>query len=253
MHLGKRMRLIDATRMAAWMETRIAKTSDGSRTFFAPETFPWVETIEANCPAIRKEVDDLLKRKQEIPNLEDISPEQGAIARGANWKSFFLYGFGHKIESNCEQCPQTARIVTKIEGLKMAMFSILAPKSHIPPHRGPYKGLLRYHMGLIIPSPSATCRIRVGDEIRSWQEGKSLVFDDSYDHEAWNDSDFDRVILFVDFLRPLPFRLALMNRLTIRQISKLPFVTDAVERLRVNQDHQVSQQSDVQKQGLKAF
>jgi ornithine lipid ester-linked acyl 2-hydroxylase len=228
---------MSATRIAAWMEMRIAETPDGNRIFFDPKAFPWAETIEVACPAIRKELYELLKRKKEIPNLQDISPEQGAIAQGESWKSFFLYGFGHKIERNCDQCPETARIVTKIAGLKMAMFSILAPKSHIPPHRGPYKGLLRYHLGLIIPSPSASCRIRVGNEIRYWQEGKSLIFDDSYDHEAWNDSDSDRVILFVDFLRPLPFRLALMNRLTIRQISKLSFVTDAVRRLRVNEDN----------------
>jgi len=229
------MTLMNATRLAKWMETRIAETPDGNVTFFDPKAFPWVETIEANCTTIRKELDELLKRKKEIPNLQDVSPEQGAIAKGGSWKSFFLYGFGHKIERNCDQCPETARIVRNISGLKMAMFSILAPKSHIPPHRGPYKGLLRYHMGLLIPLPSSSCRIRVGDEIRSWQEGGSLIFDDSFDHEAWNDSDFDRVILFVDFLRPLPFHLAMMNRLTVRRISKLPFVTDSVRRLGVNQ------------------
>ena len=106
----------------------------------------------------------------------------------------------------------------------MAMFSILAPRSHIPSHRGPYKELLRYHLGLIIPSPRSGCRLRVADEVRSWQEGKSLIFDDSYSHEAWNDSDCHRVVLFVDFVRPLPFPLSTLNRLAIWQISKLPFV-----------------------------
>jgi beta-hydroxylase len=72
----------------------------------------------------------------------------------------------------------------------------------------------------------------VADEIRSWQEGRSLIFDDSFDHEAWNDSDRHRVVLFVDFVRPLPISLSLMNHLMIWQISKLPFVMDAVRRLR---------------------
>jgi ornithine lipid ester-linked acyl 2-hydroxylase len=217
--------------IASWLEHRISQCPDGGRTFFSKEQFPWVQTIEANWKTIRTELDALLLRRDEIPNLQDVSPEQSHIAQGNSWKSFFLYGFGNKIESNCARCPETTAIVKKIPGLKMAMFSILAPKSHIPPHRGPYKGLLRYHLGLIIPSPSSSCRIRVAGDVRSWQEGQSLIFDDSYEHEAWNDSDFYRVILFVDFIRPLPFPLSLMNRFAIQQISKMPFVTNAVRRL----------------------
>jgi len=226
---------MNAEKMASWMELNIARCSDGSRAFFETEAFPWVQTVEANWLVIRKELDLLLSDNEVIPNLQDVSPEQSPVAQGESWKSFFLYGFGHKIERNCARCPGTAHLVAKIPGLKMAMFSILAPKSHIPPHRGPYKGLLRYHLGLIIPAPGSSCRIRVGDEIRSWQEGRSLIFDDSYDHEAWNESNQHRVILFVDFVRPLPFPLSLLNRLTIRQISKMPFVTDAVNRLTLNQ------------------
>jgi ornithine lipid ester-linked acyl 2-hydroxylase len=226
---------MNAVKMAKWMEPRITRCPDGNRTFFETEEFPWVQAIEANWPIIRKELDLLLQHKEAIPNLQDVSPEQSSVAQGESWKSFFLYGYGHKIEQNCARCPETARIVTNIPGLKMAMFSILAPRSHIPQHRGPYKGLLRYHLGLIIPAPFSSCRLRVADESRSWQEGRSFIFDDSYNHEAWNDSDRDRVILFVDFVRPLPFPLSLLNRLTIRRISKLPFVTDAVKRLRVNE------------------
>jgi ornithine lipid ester-linked acyl 2-hydroxylase len=222
---------MDAVRVASWMEMQISQCEGGTRTFFDPEAFPWTKTVEANWLVIRKELEVLLKHKEEIPNLQDVSPEQSFIARGESWKSFFLYGFGHRIAGNCARCPETARIVSQISGLKMAMFSILAPKSHIPPHRGPYKGLLRYHLGLIIPNPTSSCRIRVADEIRSWEEGRSLIFDDSYNHEAWNDSGFDRVILFVDFLRPLPFPLSTLNRLASWQISKMPFVTDAVRRL----------------------
>jgi ornithine lipid ester-linked acyl 2-hydroxylase len=223
---------MNAEKIAAWMEMRISKCPGGNCTFFETESFPWVRSLEEYWPVIRKELNALLEHMEEIPNLQDVSPEQSPIAQGESWKSFFLYGFGHKIERNCARCPETAGRVTKIPGLKMAMFSILAPRSHIPSHRGPYKGLLRYHLGLIIPSPGSSCRLRVANEVRSWQEGKSLIFDDSYSHEAWNDSDCHRVVLFVDFVRPLPFPLSLLNRLTIWQISKLPFVSDAVKRLR---------------------
>ena len=77
-----------------------------------------------------------------------------------------------------------------------------------------------------------SCRILVGSEVRSWEEGKSLIFDDSHWHEAWNDSDSYRVVLFVDCERPLPFPLSILNRLMIWRISRTPFVTEAIERVR---------------------
>ena len=225
---------MNALRMASWMETKIAHCRYGNPRFYETEAFPWVKTVEANWRAVREELDALLTDREHIPCLQDVSPEQSAIAQAKDWKSFFLFGFGHKIKRNCARCPETARIVETIPGLKMAMFSILAPKAHILPHRGPYKGLLRYHLGLKIPQPKLSCRIRVANETRYWQEGRSLIFDDSYEHEAWNDSELDRAILFVDFLRPLPFHLCLLNKLTVWQISRSAFVTSAVKRLRAN-------------------
>ena len=84
------------------------------------------------------------------------------------------------------------------------MFSILSPHKHILPHCGPYKGVLRYHLGLIVPEDAENCRIRVGDDIRHWEPGKPLIFDDVFNHEVWNDTDETRVVLFVDVERPLP-------------------------------------------------
>ena len=86
-----------------------------------------------------------------------------------------------------------------------AMFSILAPRKRIPPHDGPYKGVLRYHLGPAwCPEPARSC----GDHAwaassRTGSEGGSLVFDDTYAHEAWNDTDGTRVVLFVDVIREL--------------------------------------------------
>lgn len=223
---------MSAEKTALWMEQRIARCPNGSRIFFDTEAFSWVRKLEANWRSIRGELDVLLEHVEEIPNLQEVSPEQSSIAKGEKWKSFFFYGFGHKIENNCMRCPKTTRMLKWIPGLKMAMFSILAPKSHIPAHRGPYKGVLRYHLGLLIPNPHSSCGLRVENEVRSWREGQSLIFDDSYTHEAWNNSDSHRVVLFVDFLRPLPFPMSLLNRFTVWQISQMPFVTDAVKRLR---------------------
>ena len=108
-----------------------------------------------------------------------------------------------------------------------AMFSILSPRKHILDHRGPYKGVLRYHLGLIVPRDAEACRIRVGEDVRHWEEGKSMIFDDTFNHEVWNDTDETRVVLFVDVLRPLPFPESAINRLIVKAIGLSPFVLDA--------------------------
>jgi len=84
--------------------------------------------------------------------------------------------------------------------MKTAFFSILSPDKHIPAHKGPFNGVLRYHLELIIPEPKEKCRIRVHDQFNEWDEGKSLIFDDTYEHEVCNDTDGFRVVLFVDFI-----------------------------------------------------
>jgi aspartyl/asparaginyl beta-hydroxylase (cupin superfamily) len=215
------------------MEKLISRLShDGNRAFFDTESFPWVAQIEAASPAIRAELDALLAHRDNIPNFQDISEDQKVLTEGTQWKTFFLYAYGHTAEENCAQCPETSRQLLRIPGMKTAMFSILAPKKHVPEHRGPYKGVLRYHLGLIIPEPNSSCRIRVGSEVRQWSEGKSLIFDESHLHEVWNDSDSWRVVLFVDFLRPLPFPLSLLNRIMVWRISTTPFITEAIGRIR---------------------
>jgi aspartyl/asparaginyl beta-hydroxylase (cupin superfamily) len=198
------------------LRTIVEKTlfyRDGDKTFFEPEAFPWVAGIEAEWKSIRRELDALMVRREEIPNFQDVSKSQRALTEGDQWKTFFFSSFGgKKIIENCARCPETTRLLQHIPGLRQAMFSILAPRKHIPPHRGPYKGLLRYHLGLMIPGKEGSCRIRVGNDVRSWKEGKSMIFDDSNEHEAWNETDSYRVVLFVDFVRPTIFPLSMVNR-----------------------------------------
>lgn len=111
--------------------------------------------------------------------------------------------------------------------MKTALFSILLPHKHIPEHRGYYKGVIRYHLGLIVPQSQEKCRIRVGNEVRHWEEGKSLIFDDTFQHEVWNKTDEIRVVLFLDFIRPMVFPFSLINQLMIQFIAWSPLVQDA--------------------------
>jgi aspartyl/asparaginyl beta-hydroxylase (cupin superfamily) len=199
----------------------------GEETFFANDRFPWIAEIEANWTTIRDELGKVLEDRESLPNFQDISKDQIEITDDDHWKTFFLYGFGFKAKLGVEMCPQTAALMEQIPGMKTAMFSILSPRKHILDHRGPYKGVLRYHLGLIVPQEKESCRIRVGEDVRHWVEGGSMIFDDTYNHEVWNDTDETRVVLFVDVLRPLPEPWSTINRLIVKAIGYSPFVLDA--------------------------
>ncbi len=199
----------------------------GDATFFPLERFPWVKHVEENWTVIREELERVLEDHEGLANFQDISKDQIEITDDDRWKTFFLYGYGFKAKLGVEMCPRTAALMEQIPGMKTAMFSILSPRKHILDHRGPYKGVLRYHLGLIVPTDAEACRIRVGEDIRHWQEGESMIFDDTFNHEVWNDTDQTRVVLFVDVLRPLPFPESLINRLIVGAIGYSPFVLDA--------------------------
>ncbi|MBV8431841.1 MAG: aspartyl/asparaginyl beta-hydroxylase domain-containing protein, partial [Solirubrobacterales bacterium] len=166
--------------------------------FLDPADFPWIAPLEAHWEDIRAELDRVLERRDDLPNFQDISTDQATITDDDRWKTFFLFGYGFRSDANCNRCPRTAQLLEAIPGMTTAMFSILSPGKHIGAHRGPYRGVLRYHLGLRIPSPASAAGISVGGEVRHWEEGKSLVFDDGYEHFAWNDTDGLRAVLFVD-------------------------------------------------------
>ncbi|NJN87696.1 MAG: aspartyl/asparaginyl beta-hydroxylase domain-containing protein [Leptolyngbyaceae cyanobacterium SL_7_1] len=196
----------------------------GESVFFEVDQFPWAHDLEANWKVIREELDAILPFADKLPNFDDISPRQKRIAGDNLWKTYFFYAFGFKAKKNCEQCPQTVELLQKIPGLKVAFFSILAPGKHIPRHRGKHKGIIRYHLGLKVPEPRSHCRIQVDDQIAYWQEGKSLIFDDTYYHEVWNDTNDYRVVLFLDIARPLKFPLSLVNWTVNNLIAISPIV-----------------------------
>jgi beta-hydroxylase len=203
----------------------------GDTEFFARDTFPWVADLERSWPVIRRELEAVLQRVDDLPAFHEISRDQARIS-DSRWKTFFLYAYGFKAEGNCARCPETTRIVESVPGMKTAFFSILGPGKHIPAHRGPYKGVVRCHLGLVVPEPSERCRIRVGEKFASWREGEVLLFDDTYDHEVWNDTAGVRVVLFLDVVRPLRFPANLLNAGVLRLIAASPYVQDGVENYR---------------------
>lgn len=210
------------------VQKRIGRASAiGDHAFFAPGKFPWAQEIEKNWGTIREELDVVLTRREDLPNFQDISPDQKHLAKGDTWKTFFFFAYGLEAPGNCARCPRTMELLKQIPGAKTAFFSILSPQMHIPAHRGPYKGVVRYHLGLIVPEPKEQCRIRVADQIAHWEEGRSMFFDDTFEHEVWNDTDGIRVVLFMDVLRPLRFPMSVINKLIIKIIAASPFIRDA--------------------------
>ena len=198
----------------------------GDQAQFNPQTFSWVETLESNWLTIRQELETVLQYRDQLPNFQDLSTDQYSITQDNLWKTYLFYGFGIKAQKNCQRCPETTRLLEQIPGMKTAFFSILLPHKHIPRHRGVYKGVVRCHLGLKIPQAQSNCRMQVGEETFYWKEGKCVIFDDTFQHEVWNDTDEVRVVLLLDFVRPLRFPVSWLNQLLISSIARSPFIQD---------------------------
>ena len=164
---------------------------DSRSGFLDPSGFPFVRDLERNAPVIRRELDRLRQEDCFHP-----WPERGLYGKG--WDVFGFYWFGAKIAANCLKCPRTAETIERVPEVATAGFSRLAPYTRIAPHVGYTDEVLRCHLGLIVPP---ACRLRVGGETRAWKEDRCLVFDDTLEHEAWNESAEDRVVLLLDFAR----------------------------------------------------
>ncbi|TCV94612.1 beta-hydroxylase [Luteibacter rhizovicinus] len=174
--------------------------------------FPQLDLLQQNWQAIREEAmhlfDEGFIRAAEKHNDASFNSffKQG-------WKRFYLKWYGEPLASAETLCPKTVELLNSIPSVKAAMFALLPPGSKLNPHRDPFAGSLRYHLGLITPN-SDECRIFVDGEMHAWRDGKDVVFDETYVHWAENLTDQTRVILFADVERPL--RSSLMTRINKR-------------------------------------
>lgn len=158
--------------------------------FYESSVFPFLTQLEAGWQSIR---DELLA----LSETYFVHWPEHDIYTG-KWTVFGLYKFGEKVTEHCALCPRTTALIEAIPGLMTAGFSSLAPHTHIRPHVGYTDQVLRCHVGLIVPDG---CAIRVGQQTRAWREGEVFVFDDTYEHEAWNRSESPRVVMLLDFKR----------------------------------------------------
>ncbi|MGZ8997483.1 MAG: aspartyl/asparaginyl beta-hydroxylase domain-containing protein, partial [Allosphingosinicella sp.] len=187
--------------------------------------------LESRWPEIREELLHILARRGAIPPLASLSPDHRRIAP-AKWKSFFLQGYGYRVEENLKRCPKSAEAIAFIPGLNSAFFSILDPGTHIPRHRGVTKAILTAHLGLVVPADHGSCRMQLHDRTLHWGEGRTLVFDDTLHHEVWNDSDQLRAVLLIQFRRPVGLVGRLVGGLFLLGIRHSQFVQDARAQMR---------------------
>jgi len=204
-------------------------TKVGNPPIYDNAVFPWAKDVEAEWRVIRAELDKVLVRKDDLPGFHEISSDVMTISSDKGWKTFLLAGYGFKSDANIAACPETWRVCQKIPGLITVMFSILEPGKHLPAHRGPYNGVLRLHLGLIVPEPREQLGIRVENQMYRWKEGEAVIFDDAYEHEAWNRTDKTRVVLFIDFMKPLRFPARMLNWLLLNLAVFTPFIREGMD------------------------
>lgn len=178
--------------------------------FFERTRFPWLDQIEAGTDRIRDEFLGVLKAEAGFtPYLtyaDDMPLSQFAeLNNSPRWSAFHLYKSGAPVVGNVEKCPITMSLLggspqpDQPGRTPTAMFSLLKPHTKIPPHVGVSNARLVTHLPLIIPQD---CGFRVGNTTRIWEPGKAWVFDDTIEHEAWNNSDKLRVVLIFDIWHP---------------------------------------------------
>jgi beta-hydroxylase len=199
----------------------------GDPEVFDPGDFPWARELEAHWPEIRRDAERALELRAHIPAFQEISPDQYRISDTDEWKTFWYRGFGHRSGTFAALFPETARLVDAVPGIETAFFSILAPGKHIVAHRGVYKGIINYHLGVIVPRDRERCRMRVGRQHFHWEEGASRIFDDTFEHEVWNDTDEERVVLMLQFRRPLRAPGSRVSALFLEALKHTPYVTVA--------------------------
>jgi aspartate beta-hydroxylase len=172
------------------------------------QLLPWAATLEAATDAIRAEYQQVAGHEGFEPYIDEPPVRSEAwlkLAKQTTWNSFFLYRKAQPVEANVVRCPATLAALAAVPLSRThgqpteVFFSVLAPKAHIPPHWGLTNAKCVVHLPLIVPPG---CSIRVGDETRGWTVGEVFAFDDSFDHEARNDSDQHRVVLIFEVWNP---------------------------------------------------
>jgi beta-hydroxylase len=177
-----------------------------NKPYTAVERFPELEALRTHAPVIREEGLALMAHaRMKSPDQKDDAGFNSFAKSG--WKRFYLKWYGDAHPSAQRLCPRTTELLRGIPGVSAAMFTTLPPGAVLNPHKDPYAGSLRYHLGLVTPNDDR-CQIVVDGQAYSWRDGEDVIFDETYIHQAENRTDVERLILFCDIERPMRLRFA---------------------------------------------
>ena len=202
----------------------------GGKVYFDKKLFPITKTLEGRYPAIRKEFENIRDRVKDFAPFQEISPDQIYISNDDKWKMFFLKAGKIRFDKNCEQFPETMKILDAEKNIVSAYFSVIGPQKMLMPHEGPWCGILRIHLGIDIPTGGSGCTLVVKEQEYKWKEGECVVFDDTYEHFAVNATSKDRVVLFLDFMRPLPWPLSWVNHFVVYMARHMQYFKEPIKR-----------------------
>lgn len=186
--------------------------------------FPAYRRFEEGFPAIRRECLALMEEIQAIPEFHELMKEQADLSQygGKYWRMFVLRAYGVDNRVNQARCPELASLLEGRPEILSATLSFLEGKKRVPAHRGPFRGILRFHLGVVIPrlpDGSSACPLMIDGKVYPLEEGATLLWDDTYEHAAWNDADGIRAALLLDVARPnMPLPLAALNWLIVEAI-----------------------------------
>lgn len=194
---------------------------DGPPVLDLNQYFPAGAAFAAAWQAVRDEAAQVARRLHRVPRFHDIMREQTEISAndGRDWRMFILKAYGVEVPQNIAACPTLARLIGDAPEVLSASISFLAPRKHIPAHRGPFRGVLRFYLGLSVPRhadgrPAAVLHVdgvehRVGD-------GDCMLWDDTFSHEVLNESDQVRSVLLLDvWRRDMPVDMVLFSKALI--------------------------------------
>lgn len=189
--------------------------------------FPEHRLFEEHWPEIREECLALMAEMESVPQFHELMEEQADLSQYGNkyWRMCVLRAYGADNAANQARCPATAQLLKGRPHILSATISFLEARKHIPAHRGPFRGILRFHLGVVIPKKAdggSSSQLMIDGKIYPLEEGGTLLWDDTYEHAAWNDADSIRAALLLDVARPgMPWPLAAFNWLVLKTITLL--------------------------------
>lgn len=183
-----------------YMNKLLDRFTDHHQKYYSTQYIDWCKELRHNYLLIKKEYLDYISYN-DWQRFRDVDPVQFRVDTGDIPWGIIILRLYNKDTMKLRLFPETHNLLKMIPHCTTAMISILPPNKKIPIHCGPYKGVLRYHLGLIVPNQYWNCSLYVNKHVYHWQEGQDLIFDDTFPHLVHNNTDQYRVILFLDIQR----------------------------------------------------